>query len=395
MLASACDLRIVSLRRPSDPDWAWLERSGGAELRAHIQVVSAWACVRGLLTRPGDWLRPRFWRYMGIAVRRLAPKGLRSVLAARLFASGAQAQYGEGRIDALHADFASLPATVAAFWAADARLAFSFCGHAFDVFSCVPAGRATAALLAAKVAAASAVFAANSLVRERLAALMPAGGEAVRLKRNGVRRELLAEPPAANGDGRIILVFLGELVAKKGVAVLLDAVSLLRERERFDIRIHGAGELAPTLRRTAAVRRLPVTFHGVYAQGDIPGILAGAAALVVPSVPLANGDSDGVPTVILEAAARSVPAVASRVGAIADFVRDEDTGWLVEPGDPAALAAALERVAQDSEAVRRCGRRARIHVSESFCVENQALEILRGDPRQDASIAALNRSLAC
>jgi glycosyltransferase involved in cell wall biosynthesis len=103
-----------------------------------------------------------------------------------------------------------------------------------------------------------------------------------------------------------------------------------------------------------------VTFLGTCDAGRVRRLLAGAAALVVPSI------YEGMPLVVLEAMAAGVPVVASAVSGIPEVVVDGETGWLVPPEDPRALKAALEDVLARPEEARRRGGAGRRRVEELY-----------------------------
>jgi len=147
------------------------------------------------------------------------------------------------------------------------------------------------------------------------------------------------------------LLFVGRLRIRKGVEVLLAALAELRRSfPSAVLRIAGGGEHGPALERRAAELGLgdAVVFLGSCDGPRVRRLLAGAAALVVPSI------YEGMPLVVLEAMAAGVPVVASAVSGIPEVVVDGETGWLVPPESPAALAAALgEALADPAEAARR------------------------------------------
>jgi glycosyltransferase involved in cell wall biosynthesis len=87
--------------------------------------------------------------------------------------------------------------------------------------------------------------------------------------------------------------------------------------------------------------------------------LAAADIVVVPSVVDAAGNVDGLPNALLEALASGRAVVASRVAGIPDVVVDGVNGLLVAPGNAAALANAIRRLAEDPETRRRLGAEAR------------------------------------
>jgi len=80
----------------------------------------------------------------------------------------------------------------------------------------------------------------------------------------------------------------------------------------------------------------------------------------------ARGDTEGLGVVLLEAMSYRLPVIASNVGGITDIVADGKTGVLVPPADPAALAAALERLATDAPLAERLAEAGRRYVQEHF-----------------------------
>ena len=156
---------------------------------------------------------------------------------------------------------------------------------------------------------------------------------------------------------------MGRLRIRKGVEVLLEALRELRRRvPGAALRVAGNGEhRAPLERRTKELDlESAVAFLGACDAARVRTLLRGAAALVVPST------YEGMPLVVLEAMEAGVPVVASRVSGIPEVVVDGETGWLVPPEDPEALARALERVLTDPEEARRRGGAGRARIEERY-----------------------------
>lgn len=176
--------------------------------------------------------------------------------------------------------------------------------------------------------------------------------------------------PAGDQEGEPgYLLFVGRLRIRKGVEVLLEALAGLRRRlpsvpsvSSAVLRIAGDGEHRERLERKAAELGLgsSVVFLGTCGAARVRTLLRGAAALVVPST------YEGMPLVVLEAMEAGVPVVASRVSGIPEVVVDGETGWLVPPEDPAALAGALAEVLADPEEARRRGEAGRRRVEENY-----------------------------
>jgi glycosyltransferase involved in cell wall biosynthesis len=146
----------------------------------------------------------------------------------------------------------------------------------------------------------------------------------------------------------------------KGVDVLLEAARLVKAPLRLEI--YGVGALADDLRRQA--QGLDAHFHGF--ASDMQARLAEVDVLVQPS------RADNLPLSILEAMAGGLPVVGTRVGGIPELVVDGETGLVVEPEDPVALAAALDALAARPEWRRELGRRGRERAAEHFSAEGVA-----------------------
>ncbi|SDQ84001.1 glycosyltransferase family 4 protein [Quadrisphaera sp. DSM 44207] len=139
---------------------------------------------------------------------------------------------------------------------------------------------------------------------------------------------------------------LARLTRQKGLDVLLDAVRAL-PAGTVEVVVAGEGREAAAL--AAAARDLPVVFRGFAA--DVHGFLADLDAYVQPS------REDALPLALLEAAGAGLPCAATRVGDVPEHL--DGAVLLVEPGDAAALAAALARLAADAglrARLARCGR---------------------------------------
>lgn len=190
-------------------------------------------------------------------------------------------------------------------------------------------------------------------VPSRKIRLIPNGVPAARFpradapRRAGARRALGLDPDVPT------VVYMGSLSAEKDVATAVRAVGAL---DGVRLVVAGDGpERASLERLSAEVARGSVEFLGSVDQPET--VLAAADTLVLPSL------TEGLPAVLIEAAFTGVPAVATDVGGVREIVRDAETGFVVAPGDPVALAAALrDALAAPSE----LGERARTHCLARF-----------------------------
>ncbi|MEO0740973.1 MAG: glycosyltransferase family 4 protein [Bacteroidota bacterium] len=166
-------------------------------------------------------------------------------------------------------------------------------------------------------------------------------------------------PPPAEGVPRF--AFVGRLSKVKGADWLLRA--LARTTAPLHLDVVGDGELSdrlPTLAEELGIADC-VTFHGWVEPSDVAGIVTQARAVLAPSLwPEPAG------LTALEAGANGRAFVASAAGGFLDSVVDGETGLLVPPSDDAALASALDRLADDYEFAVRLGKAGRERVAHGF-----------------------------
>jgi glycosyltransferase involved in cell wall biosynthesis len=174
------------------------------------------------------------------------------------------------------------------------------------------------------------------------------------------------------------LLFVGRLVPKKGVPVLIDALQTLRAEGREpEAVIVGDGPLAGDLRRQAAgLARL--RFLGWQRPEAVAALMREAALLIVPSIAAANGDAEGLPSVAMEAMALALPVIASDAAGLAGVVIPGETGVLVPARDARGLAAAIAALLADPAERQRLGQAAAALMRREFDarVQSRRLEAL-------------------
>ncbi|MBD0318981.1 MAG: glycosyltransferase family 4 protein [Gemmatimonadetes bacterium] len=175
-------------------------------------------------------------------------------------------------------------------------------------------------------------------------------------------------PPPRPAGSRPELLFMGRLVERKGVHLLLEALSILVPDRRPLLRVVGDGPERARLQELAGRLRLAgdVVFHGFVSTEEKAERLAGCDAFVLPAVIDAKGDTEGLGVVLLEAMTYGKPVIASAAGGIVDIVRDGRNGFLVPPGDAGALAAAIAACVENPGRARELGAQGRVDVEEGF-----------------------------
>ena len=168
----------------------------------------------------------------------------------------------------------------------------------------------------------------------------------------------VATGPSQRDDEKPVrFLFIGSLQPHKGIGVALEAFRQAPDA-RASLDIAGAGTMADAC-LAAASRDPRIRFHGFVTGQEKDRLLGSADALLFPSLCW-----EAVGLVMLEALAHGVPVIASRTGGIPEFIEDGRTGFLVEPGDVAALATHIQRLAGNRasieamrEACRACAAR--------------------------------------
>jgi glycosyltransferase involved in cell wall biosynthesis len=158
--------------------------------------------------------------------------------------------------------------------------------------------------------------------------------------------------PAGRGEEPLRALYLGGFANPvKGGEELLEALGQ-RDVEALGVVLCGPGEL-PANGRELLNRRPEIEWRGWLEEAEKEELLREAAIFVLPST------SEGLPMAVLEAMAWGRAIVATAVGGVPDVVADEVEALLVPPGDAAALAAAMAKLAADGELRERLGGAAR------------------------------------
>jgi glycosyltransferase involved in cell wall biosynthesis len=340
-----CDLRVVALAL-----WTLVLRP----LRVLRTLVGLhWAAGRNLYTHA---------RLLAVTPKALAT-------AHRL---------GRARVERIHAHFANQTADLAAIAGRVSGIPFSFTAHAYDIYSQLP--RVRNDTLAWKLRHAAQAFAVSAYATERLRGLLPPADRGrVETAYVGISLDLFRPVPPPPSDGQLRLLCVARFQEKKGLDTLLDACAQLRhDGMPFRLRLFGDGPQRAMLEAT--VTRLDLAAH-VHLGAPIPQEkvareMEACDLFVMPCRQDRSGDMDGIPTVFMEALATGRPVVSCPLSGIPELVRDGETGLLVPPDDPRALAAAIARLGRDPELRRRLAEAGRSLVERQHDQRRNARRLL-------------------
>jgi glycosyltransferase involved in cell wall biosynthesis len=174
-------------------------------------------------------------------------------------------------------------------------------------------------------------------------------------------REFLGVPEDA-----LVIAVIANLVSYKGHRDLLDALALVKEQMPKPWLVLAIGRddgMGVELQRRAEALNLASNVRWLGEQPAADRLLAAGDIFVLPS------HQEGFSNALLEAMAANLAVIATAVGGNLDAIVDNESGILVPPRDPSALAAALARLASDPDTRRRCGDAARRRVEQQFALE--------------------------
>jgi colanic acid/amylovoran biosynthesis glycosyltransferase len=352
---------LVSIRRPDDPVDLTAEMDAEVfylpeekALRAEVDVER----TAGKLARPA---------------RRAMAKHRGAGDSQRIFeAIWLAPRLRERGVRHVHAHFGGVAARTAWWLREFFGFSYSFTGHANDIFCATDFPVSNADL----VAGARFVVTETDHARRWMEGKYPAARGRIFRVFNGIALDGFLPRKPAGEVPRILAV--GRYVEKKGFGDLIAACALLRDRGvPFACEIVGGGPLEAELQGQIDARHLGgmVRLLGPRPQTEVRRLLAQAQLFVLPCVVEADGGSDNLPTVIIEAMLAGVPVISTRVAGVPEMISAGEDGLLTPPRDPAALAEAVEKVLADRALGERLATRARQSAVEKFSVETTVRDL--------------------
>ena len=362
-------MRLISLRHPTDTRRHPIHH----EIQAPVaylpeylhhepgRVLGAWMRVRG---RPGYAQARRIW--LKDLKRDPTPNRIRRFGQALVLAAELPAD-----VTWIYAHFLHTPCSVARYAAVIRGLPWSVSAHAKDIWT-LPEWEKVE-----KLADCRWLVTCTRYNAEHLRGLTP-DPERVGLVYHGL--DLDRFPPAPDPrpprDGRdpddpVIILSVGRAVEKKGYPVLLQALRRLPAHLHWRFVHIGGGALHDALREEATAAGLGdrVSWLGAQSQETVLAQYRAADLFALACRVAGDGDRDGLPNVLMEAQSQGLPCVSTHVSAIPELIADGETGLLVAPDDPQALAVALERLIVDPALRAELGAAGEARVRRDFGFE--------------------------
>jgi glycosyltransferase involved in cell wall biosynthesis len=369
-------IQILAMRHPTDSRVHPIHK----EIRAPVAYLPEYLHHAPLRVLMGWWKARRLKGYN--AARAAFFRDLPRDISRNRFRRFGQAMVLAAEIDPaitrIHAHFIHTPGSVARYAALLTGLPWSCSAHAKDIWTSADWE------LGEKLASATFVVTCTAAGQERLNALGPAE-KPVTLSYHGLdlaRFRPLQRPRAPRrGDDPadpVRLLTVARAVPKKGLDTLVAALALLPADLAWTWSHIGGGD-TKALKRQAEQAGIAhrTTFKGGQDQVAVLAAYGQADAFVLPCRITADGDRDGLPNVLMEAASQGLPLVSSPVSDVGAMVAHDRTGLLVASDNAPALAAALERLIGDPGLRRRLGDAARRHVESRFDHAAEIGDLLR------------------
>jgi len=381
-------ITIVSIRKPTDSELHPVHK----EIRAPVlylpefpmleplRLFRAWNAMQ---KKSGYVAALRAW--VGDLRRQPNPARLRSFFQALVLADELP-----GRVKRLHAHFLHTPASVTRYAAMMLGLPWSCSAHAVDIWTAPEWDKRQ------KLKEMDWLATCTRAGYEHLSALTP-NAEKITLAYHGLDFDRFQHPATTpNEPGRdgsdsadpVRILAVGRAVEKKGFDVLLGALSRLSPELHWRFTHVGGGPLREGLRKQAAALGIAdrVTWAGPMAQNEVLAHYRNSDLFALPCRIAANGDRDGLPNVLMEAASQGLATISTAVSGVPELIEDGENGVLVPPDDAGALKDALEDLIRDAERRRQLGQSALHRLREDFSLD-RGIEKLLGRFLGPGSIA--------
>ena len=286
-------------------------------------------------------------------------------------------------IKAVYAHFLHTPSSVARYAAIMRGIPWSYSAHAKDIWT--SPDWELKEKLADNAAGASFGVTCTAIGAKHLRSLC-SSDDRIDLVYHGLDLSRFPLPPQRpsqatdRADAELRLLSVGRMVEKKGYDRLIAALSRLPESINWHFTHIGGGDLKTTLQEQAQAAEVAqrITWLGEREQPEVVEAMRNADIFILPSRIAADGDRDGLPNVLMEAASQKLPVIATSVSAIPEFLQ-HDVHALLSQDSADALAAAIVELAENP--VKRAA------------LAEAAYQRLVDDFGMDAGIKVLHRRL--
>ncbi|MBO9476394.1 glycosyltransferase [Shimia sp. R11_0] len=376
------DLDLWSLRFPTDKKRHPLHE----RLKAPVFYLPEYLhqeplrVLRGMLSAAA---KPGFWRAAAVWLKDLKRDKTRNRVRRFGQACVLARELGDD-IDLLYAHFLHTPASVTRYAAIMRQMPWSVSAHAKDIWTS-PEWEKREKLQ--KDTFGAAFLATCTGVGARHLAELADRADRVELIYHGLDLTRFPNPPEVQPtDGPMRFLSVGRLVEKKGFDRLIAALALLPAELDWHWEHIGGGGSGKALEAEAARLGIAerITWRGACDQPEVIAAMRASDVFVLPSRIAEDGDRDGLPNVLMEAASQKLCLLSTPVSAIPEFITDGEHGVLSDDA-PEALAAAMLRLAQDGALRAELAEAAYARLTASFLMQPGIVQL---DQRLQSAMTA-------
>ncbi|MBD2693375.1 glycosyltransferase family 4 protein [Anabaena catenula] len=375
--AAGLNIEIFALRPPSDTHFQNIisqVRASVTYIKQPIQgrvsqslnsLAPTAACYFWAELQEASKVIPDFWSKLAVAEGEQASTVYQAAWLAR--------EVKLKGITHLHAHFGSVATSVARLASHFTGIPYTFTAHAKDIFH----ESVEFADMDRKLQDAATIVTVSDYNLNYLQKTYPTAAQQIKRIYNGLDLRQLQYSSPANRPPLIISV--GRLVEKKGLSILIDACTILKQRNcEFQCQIVGTGSLELVLKQQIQDLELQsfVEIIGPRPQNDVFQLVQQAAVFAAPYVIGKDGNRDGLPTVLLEAIALGTPCVSTDVTGIPEVVRHGETGLIVPQNHPDKLAISIQELLTDSALRVKLSIQARQLIESEFDIHGNT-KVLR------------------
>jgi colanic acid/amylovoran/stewartan biosynthesis glycosyltransferase WcaL/AmsK/CpsK len=212
----------------------------------------------------------------------------------------------------------------------------------------------------------------SAFVKERIIALGAPEDRIVELPMGVNLSRFHFSARVKNNTDELRLLSVGRLVEVKGIEYAIRAVASLKDRyTQLRYQIVGDGPLRAELEKLADLLGMvhQVEFLGALSQEKLIPLYEHAHIFVAPSIATSSGEVESQSLALAEAQASGLPVIGTKIGGIPESMREGESGLLVAPRDPNALARAIEQLAENPHIWGQMGQIGRAHVEHYFDLE--------------------------
>lgn len=258
--------------------------------------------------------------------------------------------------DQIHAHFFSWPSTIALVVSKVLGVSLSISAHARDIF-------VEGSLIKVKARNAKFVAVCNEAAAKKCREIEGSSGNIYKVYHGVDLRDEFLLPSTIEKPKKPVIFVGSRLIEKKGLYAVIEASKILKDK-RIDHEIHIVGPGPMYEKLVEYCKELNVS-DTVFIPGEGKGLpfiqnvqyFKIADIFAHPSIKGKDGDIDGVPTFIIEAALAKLPIITTNVGSISDLI-DETTGIIIPENNPTALAQEIEKLINNPELRQSLGLRA-------------------------------------